>query len=569
MAVQHYAPEVQAIWDALESDAELAMKKAKAAEAAAKDPAIKIDIKEAIVSIELQQGKYDDADASAKEMLALCSSDAKGQARALLCCAQVLNVKGEMDEALKKADEALAACKETASQSTVLRAKMSIYLAYWKYSEAKDEALKAVTLFQEAGDVEGEGSAHLMVSEACLSNNSHKEASAAAMAALALYKSKGDVAGQGAALSALIISEMEDVKGSAVQAAQERLALYKEKGQTLEMAGSHLALAGAYVARLAKKLATCALASAEDSLGALNAAKDAYDGFRNENNWEGQDAAMREVGRTLSYNNVPGDLIESVRDPDQALEQVMAGAFTNSKNALPSKAVVSSKNVKIEDLIPSSKQLDKGKFAWTRPLDGYYYTLIWQPSKEREAKRKPRGSYDVLTACTGSNSMIANADFGVKAHDSAERGKPMVVFMYSPDCYWNYTASFMALMNTFAAIATSNLKFITSVHINESHQDMATAGDNRMRCCGIYNCTTGIVRSARIELPTIESGFVSGDVASWMSDPMPIIENIFDTVEGDEGEYMYRRNEPFAPLLVHRPPEEEITYVKPKRGVKA
>lgn len=558
-------PAVQAIWDVLYSDPESAKSQAQKAESTAKDPAIKAQIKEAMVEVYLQQGDYAEAQSAAAAMLAI-APDAALKAKAMLCSAQVLNVQGQMQDAIAKADEALAACKDADSQALVLRGKMSIYLNNYKYEEAKETARKALDIAQAAGDAKGEGKAQLMVAEAALGSQSYKEASDAAMAARSVFKMAGDLAGQGVALTMLVQAEMEDVNGAAVQAAQERLALFK--GDAAEEAQSNLLMASAYVQRIAKKLFTCSLASLEDTFGALKAAKDAYDGYAGSaDSWQGQDSCMREVSRTLSFNNVPGELIESIRDPTEALSQVTAGVFSNPRNALPGKAMVSSKNAKIEDIVPSAKQLDKGKFSWTRPLDGYFYTLIWQPAKDRESKRKPRGSYEVMTTCTGSTNMVTNADFLVKAHDSAERGKPMVVFMYSPDCYWNYTASFMALMNTFAALATSNVKFITSVHMNESHQDMATANDIRMRCCGLYNCTTGIVRTARIELPTIESGFVSGDVASWINDPSQLIENIFDTVEGDEGEFMYKRGEAFAPLLVHRPPEEEIQYVKPKRSV--
>mmetsp|Transcript_109903 Transcript_109903/g.234663 ORF Transcript_109903/g.234663 Transcript_109903/m.234663 type:complete len:580 (-) Transcript_109903:193-1932(-) len=568
-------PTVKEIWDALVSDASLAMSKALSAEAAARDLPTKAQIKEAKVSVEIQQGKLDDAESSASEMLALCqrSNDARGQAKALLCVAQVLNAKGNMDDALSKADEALVACGESSSQSNAWRGKMSIYLANRKYREAKNEAQHAVSWFHEAGDLEGEGSAQLMLAEACISNNSHGEASLAAREALFLYKSKGDVSGQGAALMAIITAEMEDVNGSAVQAAEERLALFKDKGNSLEEAQSQLALAGAYVGRLAKKLLTCTLASLEDSLGAIKAAGFAYDGFRSENNWEGQDACMREVYRTLTYNNVPGDMIETIKDPHEALDHITAGSLTNAKNAFPLKKVGLSKDQKLEDIIPSARQLERTKFAWTRPHeDSYSFTLIWQPVKDREnaAPVRPRGSYEVLTTCTGSTNMMATPNMLLKGHDTSERGgKPMVVFMVSPDCYWNYMTSILALTNVYAALAASNLKFVSCVQMNESHQDMATAFDNRMRCCGLHECTLGIIRQARYELPNVASGFVSGDVASWISDPIQIIENIFDSVEGEEfgGECIFRRSDAYEPLLVHRPLEhEEINIVKPNKG---
>merc|ERR1711972_360528 len=120
----------------------------------------------------------------------------------------------------------------------------------------------------------------------------------------------------------------------------------------------------------------------------------------------------------------------------------------------------------------------------------------------------------------------------------------------------------MSCMNTIAAMVVARLSKLTLVQMGEHFSDWQ---DIRNRPVHMYPVTLSILRSARLEAPNISIGFVCADAPSWLQDPVPIIENLFDTIEENESEVIYRQGEPFAPLMVARPLDEPVQYVKPKK----
>lgn len=506
------------------------------------------------------------ADEAVKLFRGLSGSEGKaGEGAAVHALAVAHLADQKTDAALTEVNDALGIFKslnDRAGQGAALRTKINVFLADKKRPEARGVASEAVAMFRAAGDAKGEAGAQLLVAEVCIQTLQSSDAVSAANEALRLYQDLDSKAGQAAALAAITTADFDNEEGKAVWAATERASLFKGMGDRYQEADALLALANVHVSRIGKKIARCSLAPAEDSIAALRAAKDAHGLFGISGYPEGMENAMRAVAQVLQYNNVASDVIAAAADPEEVFQNVLSGNYSSNRNALPQRAVA--KNIsKIEDIVPSAKQLERGKFAWNNPLSGYSYTLIWQSAKERTIRsRKPRGSYDILAMGSGNRTTTVPTLVQARSNDASERNDPLVVYMMSTDAKNNYASSMMSAVQTIAAMITAKLPRLTFVQFDECHFDWQ---DTKVRQCNIYPVILGLVRSARIEAPNVTIGVVGGDAASWLADPAPMIESIFDTIETDESELIYKRGDAFAPLLVHKPMDDPVQFVKPKK----
>mmetsp|Transcript_67152 Transcript_67152/g.216634 ORF Transcript_67152/g.216634 Transcript_67152/m.216634 type:complete len:571 (+) Transcript_67152:77-1789(+) len=558
-------PKIKAIYDTLQYDVTKAM---KLAEDAAKggDKAVAADATSAKASVFLAQGKTDEAMKAAEEAVSMAkaSGSKSCEGNALNAIAMVLVAQSELAKATEKASEALVVfkdLKDSESQTDVYRTMISAKLVDGKKPEARQVAEDAIEAFKAAGDTKGQASAQLLLSEACMSTLKNSDAAAAAKEALKLYKAMPDKEGEAAALLAIVSAELNDEMGGAVSAAAERASIFREMGKSLEEAGALVLLAQAHVTRIGLKLATCSIASAEDTMGALKAAKDGYALYAELGERDGMGSAMDLMYRVMMYNGVPGSVIDTISDPEELFQDVMSGKYSTPSNAFPPRPV--SKQLKVEEIIPTSKQLDRGKFSWNSPAGGYSYTLIWQAVKDRNmVNKKPRGSYDILALNIGAKTTAVSTAFTAMSNDAADRNTPMVVYMSSHNCSQSYGANIMSQTSTMASMIVARLSRLTVVQFNEGHYDWTNTS---ARLVNFYPVTLALLRSCRIEAPTVGIGFVAGDAATWMADPAPLIENLFDTLESDECEIMYKRGEAFAPLIVHRPMEDGVQYVKAKK----
>jgi hypothetical protein len=362
------------------------------------------------------------------------------------------------------------------------------------------------------------------------------------------------------ALATVYMSKTEPVL--AITEATKAVAAAKESGDKATEASATLTLANAYVASIGKSMGKCSLASAQDSISALKAGKDAHALFAETGGSEGMMEVMHAIGLVLMYNQVEPALIEAARDPEQIYQDVMAGRYSHSKNAFPPES--QPKQMKLEEVVPSSQQLSRGKFAWRNALEGYSYTLIWQPCRDRGSFQvRNHSSYDITAVNTGVKTTSVPALLGIRSSEPANRDDALMVHMTSVDTGPHYGADMMSVMNVIAAVVVARLKYITFVGFGEHHADWQ---DVRNRQVHMYPCVLSIIRSARLEQPNIQIGYVCGDAPSWLQDPAPLIENIFDTIEELESEVIYRKGDAYAPLLVHRPLDEAVQYVKPKKA---
>lgn len=470
----------------------------------------------------------------------------------------------DLSAAMSKANEALTIykdLKDLEGQMEAYRSMISVKITDKKTEEARQVATDALDAFAKASDKPGQVAAQLLCAEACMSTGKTADALAAAKEALKLARSSGDKDGVANALEMVVAAELTNVEGEAVSAATERADVYKEMGDQSKQGNAMLLLAQAYVTRIGLKLATCAIASVDDTMGALQSAKDAHALLAEAGDRAGMQSAMDLMARVLMYNGVPAHIIESLSDPEDVFQDVLSGKYSTPTNGLPANPVP--KNLKLEEVIPSSKQLDRSKFSWTNPLAGYCYTLIWQAAKDRQIPNKQnRGSYDIMTLNTNAKTQSLSTAFTTLSNDAAERNSSMVVYMTSHNSAQQYGTNMITQTATLAAMITARLSKITFVQFGENHVDWT---DTRARQVNIYPVTLALIRSCRIEAPTVAIGYVSGDACSWVADPAPLIESMFDTLESDECELMYKRGEAFAPLLIHRAMDDGVTYVKPKR----
>jgi len=492
----------------------------------------------------------------------------KGAALNSLATAQVAseNYAAALTQ-IDAAREVFKGIGDTNSECAVLRTKMNTHLAAKKPSQARDAANEAVALCRAAKDTQAEADSLLVVAEICAQSMHSKEAVEASTEALGLYKSLNSRAGQSAALAAMASADAENESGKSVWAATERVTLFKDAGDIHGEGEAQLALAKLYVGRIAKKITRCQLASSDDSVAALFAAREAAHQLARSGDHEGRAAAQECVGQVLMYNGVDADVIASATDPDQVYNDVMSGVYTSSKNALPGK-VHQPANQKLEDMVPSAGQLQRGSFSWSNPLKGFTYVLDWQPMSQRKSRgKRPRGRYDVLalSSSVGNRTSTIPATLQARANDACDRAEPLVVYMVGNDAHMNYASCMMSAVNTMACMITAQLKRLVFVQTDESFFDWKT--DTMAQNCNMHPVILGLLRSLRLEAPNIQVGFVGGDALTWLSKPEPMIESIFDTLECDETEVFYKRGEAYAPLLSAKTLDEPTTlFVKPKKG---
>lgn len=561
-------PKIQAILETLEYNADDAMRLAEEV-INGSDKLLAVEAKSVLAIIFLSKGMPEVAIKTAEDAVQMSKDVAnKGSEVAALnslAKALVSHQTPELARAMEVTHEALALCAElqdTNAMTEVYRTIMSTKLMDKQNPEARRVAEEAVAAFRAAGDTKGEAAAQLLRAEACISTRKSAKAIAAAQEACRLYKVQGDRAGQAEALSLLVSADFGNEQGQSVWAAGERVALFRELGDQWEEARATVLLAEALVARIALKLATCSVASVEDTLAALRAARDGHALCAELDDAEGMESAMGLMCRVLMYNGVPGTVIERLSEPKEIYQDVMSGKYTTPTNAFPPRP--QSKQLSVEEVVPTAKQLNRGKFAWNNPTAGSCYTMMWQPAKDREVRNKKlRGSYDIMTLSTGAKTMALSNAFTTMSNDANEGDTPMVVYISSHDCSQTYASNIMSQMNTLAAMITARLSHVTFVQLNESQYDWT---DTRCRQVNMHPVTLALLRSCRLEAPQLNIGYVCGDACSWIANPAPLIESLFDTLESDETELMYKRGEAFAPLLVHRPLDDAVQYVKPQKA---
>merc|ERR1719220_81948 len=243
-------------------------------------------------------------------------------------------------------------------------------------------ATDALEAFKSAGDTKGQASAMLLCAQ--------------------VHTASDDKHGRAQALLSIATIDFHEERGEAISASEERVKILRDLGDKSAEASALITLANAHIARMGKKMGACSIASAEDTIAVLKAAKEAYSLCKS-SDVELMDGAMQAVGNVLMMNGVPGEVIQGMNDPEEIFQDVMSGKYTSNQNALP--PAPQPKQLKLEDVVPTSKQLERGKFSWNNPTAQYTYTLVWQPTKEREVRnKKPRGSYDVMFLNTGTKS---------------------------------------------------------------------------------------------------------------------------------------------------------------------
>jgi len=567
-------PKIEAIYDELDDprygDVQLAERLAKEAMEPIETT---LQAQSALALAYVFQGKTEEAFKEAQGSVdrARAAGDPIGEAAALNTNARVYYFQEtpDLDKAIETANAALKifqglGADGTLGQADVARTLVEAYVSVEKSAEARKTAQDFVDGFRSGGDRRGTGACLCVLSEAYCQTGQNEEGVKPAKEAIQIFKEIDDKPSQAWACKKLIEADVMKVGGEAVWAGEQRRQLFKEIGDVAMEKEALIQTAHAHVAQVGLKLATCNIPSTEDTMGGLRASKDAFALSTSLGDREGMDTSISFFQRILMYNEVPPRVWENLADPEELYQDVLSGKYSNARNSLPPAPQI--KQPKVEEIIPTAKQLDRGKFQWQYPNAGYSYTLIWQSVKERNVtNKKPRAAYDLLTLNTGTKSISLAQAFTAMNNDAVEKNsKSLVIYMTSQDHNSAYATNIISQQSTLACMITARLSQLTFVQFGEGHFDWT---DVRARQVNMYPVTVALARSCRIEAPTVNIGFVGGDAASWMADPLPLIENLFDTLESDECEVMYRRGEAYGPLIVHRPMEEGVTYVKAKKGL--
>merc|ERR1719361_452254 len=305
----------------------------------------------------------------------------------------------DVGKATEKAQAASAIFQEISvlyGVADCVRTMAAAHLAVNNYDAAKKTVSVWIEGYKASPDKFIKAALVLVLAEVEFAKLKTAAGLAGAKEAAKIFEEIGDKSNEAMALFHIISAEMMTINGEVVAACEKRVTLFKELADQAKEAAAVKLLAEAFVSQIGLKLATCSIASTMDTIGGLKAAKEAHALFTSLGDRDGIDSALGLFGRVLMYNGVSATVIESMTDPEEIYQDVMSGKYTTTKNAFPPSPVV--KQPKVEEIIPTAKQLDRGSFKWMYPNSGYVYTLIWQAVKDRNiTNKKPRGSYDVIT----------------------------------------------------------------------------------------------------------------------------------------------------------------------------
>lgn len=395
-------------------------------------------------------------------------------------------------------------------------------------------------------------------------------ASQMALEAVGLHRQSGDKAGEAKALLAIHRADLNDEEGCAIVAAEAAAKIYQELGETNNEGDAMLSVAAAHMRILEIRLRRCQIASQDQTAKALRAAKAAFALFEKGTSRSGTDACIKVLSDVLALNGLEPDAVLGNQDPMSFIDEVARGAYAGTKanqtkSGLPDHA----------NLTGQKQQFDRQQFKWREAITGYSYQLMWEP-RVSMGKTNPsfRASYNTLAMGTGARTAMLpfyagmRAELGKDGVDSKGAGN-MAIHIESSGSSFAMGSTIMTAMNTIAAMITMKLRKVTFVQVGESYPDHNCNKVDHIHCAPPV---LAILRSARLENPTLEIGYVGTDLMTWMNDKTPLFSNIYDTQEDLETEVMYKKNQSYAATLVDVKMDQSIEFAKlgsrPKYTVK-
>mmetsp|Transcript_8742 Transcript_8742/g.14223 ORF Transcript_8742/g.14223 Transcript_8742/m.14223 type:complete len:531 (+) Transcript_8742:152-1744(+) len=494
----------------------------------------------AIPDLYLQENNIDAAVNAANEAVALYKSrgDKVGLAAAYTSLASAELAQEQKDKAAKSADEAIAIFKElndVEGQIAVLQTKIQILLSSGQGDKAVEVASTTAKLAESTKDQASLGAARLLEADLCMDLCRPGDAVKAAREAQKCYAAIGDKREEAKAHLAIAYADMNNEYGEAVPSAHAAADIYRSLGDVENQASATYTVATAHMAALAIKQRTCLIPCQVNTRGAIDAAKEANDLYSQLGNREGALLAMQALRTVLEVNGIESHMLASSESTDALMNEM-------------AKVRWGLKKVKDET---KGKPLtwNHTKFAWRNAMDGYHFTFVWEQQVEGVGQN-PRGGYRSVLTGKGSRTLSLPMYHSLKSQFArAPDEGPLMIHMHTMCSGWEYGTAIMASVSTITAAITAKTHNILYVVVNEAPPGTKDE-ENAMRQVYVAPSVLAVLRSARLENPSLNVSFLALDSASWYNYRSEVIAAIPDVMQSEETEIHFHKGTPLAGTLI-------------------
>lgn len=478
------------------------------------------------------------------------SGDKIGEAMAQNTLATAYFHQQDYEKAREAAEAALDTFTQVGDmggQASVMHTLIGINLVSSHKDDARRLAKEATKLFRLTKDVKGQASAAMLEAEVYIECSRLDAAAGAAKEAAELFEQIGDKKQEAAALILLAFADLNTQDGASVGAAEKAVTLYQELGDQVEEAGATYALANAHLSALSVKQRHCLLPSKQNTLGALTAAKAAYQKFSDTDNSRGMAAATAMMQNALAVNGVEERDVDPRADTGDMMASIQREAERLKEAKKPEKS--------------GGLTLNRQKFGWRDETSNYHYVLVWQHAVENLGMR--RGGYKSVMFGGADRCHSLPMYHNLKCHfngATTDEG-PLAVHISSIHSSWQYGTNIMQDVNTVSTMMTCKLAKYVFIQMHESPPD-ADEWMHRQRVIARNAVTLGIIRSARLENPTTMCGYIAIDTPTWNNNRLEVVQAIPDVVLTEESELMFRRGSPLCAALVQQDIEQACSFTK-------
>lgn len=452
------------------------------------------------------------------------------------------------EEQYEKAREAASAALSTfedigdvEAQASVMHILIGINLVCSQREDARKLAKDATKLFRITKDVKGQASALMLEAEVYVECSRLDAAAAAAKEAATLFEQTGDKKQEAAALILLAFADLRNEKGESIEAAEKAAGLYKELGDKEEEAGAMYAVANAHLSAMSIKQRRCLLPSKENTSGAIAASKAAFEMFVSQGNRDGQQAAMMVLQNALTVNGLEG-MADTSRSTDDLMAEI-------------EKAKINEKKVEKDGLF------NRTKFTWREATADYHYVLVWEHAVENLGMRK--GGYKAIMMGAGERSAALPMYHSLKGffnQATTDQG-PLMIHFSSMSNSWIHGHSIVNLVSVVGVMVTCKVNTFVFIQTHETPPD-ADEWQKQVRQIPISPTSLAVIRTARLENPSLVCGHISLDLPTWNNNRAEVIQSLPDVIQCEESELMYHKGSAIVPALIQKQIDSGCDFVK-------
>lgn len=305
------------------------------------------------------------------------------------------------------------------------------------------------------------------------------------------------------------------------------------------------------MAALAIKQRTCLIPSKADTEGVINAAKESHQLYAQVHNREGQALAMQVLQTVLTVNGAESNMVMNDRTSTESLMANMGQVkYGVTKDKEGSKVLY-----------------NQQKFAWRDAVQGYHYTLIWEHQIDGMGQNKRAGYKTVMAGKAARSAALPMYHSLKNSFNSCSNDEgPLMIHMNGINSSWEYASSLMSSVSTVTAMLTCKVSKLVFIQVNESPP---ASSEERGKCRQVYMSpvTLSILRTARLENPSVTMGYIALDTQSWNNNRAEVIAALPDVVQSEESEVHFYKGTAIAPTLIQQKMDASVE-MKTTRNVR-